>query len=197
MKTDEAEIDDEIADEEYREIAALATKGAVEKLRDRLIDLSICPLAATLFVVAWASRKRCSAVVDAAKGLNQKIADLSRDREFTFRTLPNADPATARQRVDEIEQQLGELRTQQSQAHAAGVHLIGVERRFPRLFGLQPVGEGDKRHWPPVVDAAPPELFEELRRLNLPSNIRDPWKYFPPMPLPTRPRKVVPALAGN
>ena len=186
--------DDETTDSQWEHIAKLATKGDDEKLTDYLFAVgTVDPRAGRLFIIAIAEHKRTTAIVATAGEAAKQLGPLDRELQFLFRSV-DGDCQTRLARVTEIEQQIAKLREQQAIAHNAQTWITGIVRRFPRLFNQKPCEVNGVLHWAPPVDAVSPALHDELRRLNLPGDTMDPWRYFPAIELPRKPRKKLPAF---
>lgn len=190
------EFEDETRPEQWADIANLAAKGDAERLMDRLFDIgTIDPRAAGLLVLAKSEHARLLALVEAAKGSGNRAGELQRELEFAYRSATAVDPETASKRCGDIEREIAELRTKTEHARIASIHASGIVQRFPQLFGAEPVGEGDRAHWPPVSNSPSPAMHNELNRLGLSSTAIDPWRFFAPVAMPTKkPKRMVSPL---
>jgi hypothetical protein len=188
----DGEYTDDLPEKKCAEIAKLADKGDEDGLLDALLDAGIDLRAGKLYILVKSEAKRLDAITKDSDKLGGEVHRLQQELEFTYR-CPSADPAAMCVAVNEISAKIAKLTNQQEHARIASIHLIGLQRRWPKLFGLQMVGVGEKAHWPPAeVHACPPLVMQELNKLGL-SDCLHPERGFEPIALPIKPRKRLPA----
>lgn len=169
-------FDGELEQKDITAIVKLAKAGKLQELREYLFDLQIHPRTADLFILAMSEDERLEKLIKGAEGARQKVAECEERIEILNRT-PNVDPDTLFTKRSELRQQASELRAKASESDTAAVHRRGIRQRFPELFGVSMVGDGDKAHWPPATSAPSPAIVNELWKLGLPTeHVVDPWR---------------------
>jgi hypothetical protein len=151
----------------------------------------LCPSRANLFCITAKERKRLQALIAANENSQNAAGEAQREYEITLAARANCTDAKKQiQRESEAQAKVSAATQLAEEIRIAKVHINGILQRFAPFIV-------DRETLPPVVDAIPTVVFEELTRLGIATDHPAPWAGIEEIQRPQKPRKRVAAAVNS